>query len=344
MPTPLLTLNGQIGFGIGAYDMNSTSMNHNGVYSIELSVDGKTVSTFAVEHFAFDQTHAINAIIDYPLHLATNREVQKSFILPGNKITVYPQSVNRGLINFTDDNIHEVMYVVKDVAGNTSTLKFRVKASSKPPVVIPRPQGTLLKYDQRDEFNAPGIKVAVNPGNLYDDLNFIYVAMPKRPGAYSIVHHVHNRLTPIHDTYELWIKPDVPLGAYANKAVIANTQGGSEGGNYEDGYVKTNARNFGDFEIRIDTVPPRLTPLNIYDGANLAAVKVLHFKVTDNLSGLKTYLCKIDGRWVLTEWDYKTRLLNCTIDEIVNPGKHVLEMVVGDNKNNLTTYTANFYK
>jgi hypothetical protein len=344
MPSSILALNGQIGFGIGAYDMNSTSMNHNGVYSIQLSVDGKPVYTFAVENFAFDQTHAINAIIDYPLHITTAREIQKSFILPGNKITVFPQSVNRGLISFDDDNVHDVQYEVKDVAGNVATLKFKVKSSSKPPVITPKPAGTLFKYNQRNEFNAPGIKVVVQPGNLYDDLNFTYEAKPKRPGTYSIVHHVHNKLTPIHDSYELWIKPDVPLGAYAAKALIVNTAGGSEGGNFEDGYVKTNARNFGDFEIRVDTIPPRVTPLNIHDGANVAGIKAVHFKISDNLSGIKTYVCKIDGRWVLTEWDYKTRLLNCSIDENVSTGKHVLELVVGDNKNNQTTYTANFYK
>lgn len=344
LPAAIPVLSGQIGFGISAYDMNSTSMNHNGVYSIQLSVDDNPVYTFRVERFAFNQTHAINAIIDYPDFLKTGREIQKSFILPGNKITVFPQSVNRGVVNFNDDDTHTISYVVKDVAGNTSTLKFKVKSSSKPPASQPKPDGTLFKYDKRDEFTAPGIKVVVQPGNLYDDLNFIYSTSPKRPGAFSIVHHVHNRYTPIHDSYELSIKPDVPLGNYANKAVIVSIGGASEGGDYQDGYIKTNARNFGDFEIRVDTVPPKVLPLNIHDGANLAGIKLVHFKISDNLSGIKTYNCKIDGHWVLTEWDYKTRLLNCTVDENLIPGKHVLELTVGDNKNNLTTYTANFYK
>ncbi|MDB5009557.1 MAG: family metallopeptidase [Mucilaginibacter sp.] len=62
----VITLNGQIGFGINANDMNSSSANHNGIYSLELKLDGKTVYTFVMERFAFDQTHAINAYIDYP--------------------------------------------------------------------------------------------------------------------------------------------------------------------------------------------------------------------------------------------------------------------------------------
>jgi hypothetical protein len=59
-----------VGFGINTTDMNSTSANHNGIYSLELKLDGQTVYTFTVERFAFDQTHAINAYIDYPAFLS----------------------------------------------------------------------------------------------------------------------------------------------------------------------------------------------------------------------------------------------------------------------------------
>ena len=343
-PASVLNLSGQIGFGISTYDMNSTSMNHNGVYSIQLNVDGNPVYTFAIERFAFDETHAINAHIDYPAYETTRREIQKSFILPGNKITVYPQAVNRGLISFTDDELHDVSYIVKDVAGNTTTLNFKVRSSSRTLPAAPQPQGTLFKYDKANTFSANNVKLLIEPGNLYDDLYFNYTTLLQRPGAYSVVHRVHNHLTPIHDSYTLWIKPDKPLGNYANKAVIASTAGASEGGEYDNGYIKAQARNFGDFEIRIDSVPPKVIPLNIFDGANLARVKTIHFKISDNLSGIKTYVCKIDGRWVLAEWDYKTRLLNCSFDENIRPGKHQLDLVVGDNKDNFTTYTANFYR
>ena len=207
-----LNLSGSIGFGITANDMNSTSPNHNGIYSIELKLDGKTVYTFAVERFAFDQTHAINAYIDYPEFLKTHRWMQKCFILPGSRISLYPQSINRGIINFTDDAVHQVEYVVKDVAGNTSTLSFNVKSSSvKNLNAVLKPKGTLFKYNQMNEFSNNKVKVVVMPGNLYDDVDFVYSSSPKRPGTYSAVHSILNRFTPVHDSYDLWIKPTVPL-------------------------------------------------------------------------------------------------------------------------------------
>ncbi len=339
----VITLTGQTGFGITTYDVNSTSANHNGAYSIQLNVDDKPVYTFAVERFAFDQTHAINAHIDYPAYLTSNREIQKSFILPGNKISVYPQSVNRGLISFDDDAVHQVEYIVKDVAGNTATLKFAVRFK-QPQTPLPKPTGTLFKYDQQNVFSNDKVKVVIPQGNLYDDLYFDYGILGHRPGAYSPTYHIHNRFTPIHDTYELWIKPDSTIGNYVNKAVIVSATGGCEGGEYVDGYIKANARTFGDFYVKLDTIGPNLSPINIHEGASLAGAKSISVKISDNLSGIKSYNGNIDGKWVLMEYDYKTKVLIYTFDETIAPGKHIFNLSVSDNKNNLSQFTANFYR
>jgi hypothetical protein len=341
----VISLNGQIGFGLTANDMTSVSQNHNGIYSVELKLDGKTVYTFAVERFAFDQTHAINAYIDYPLFLKTHRWVQKCFILPGSKISLYPQSVNRGIINFNDDAIQQVEYVVKDAAGNTSTLILNVKsgrAESNLPVI--KPAGNLFRFDKRNEFSNDKVRVIINPGNLYDDIDFTYSALPKRPGAFSATHRIHNRYTPIHENYDIWIKPDSTIGKYAGKAVIVNTDGICEGGIYQDGYVKAQARTFGDFFIRVDTVPPVIIPVNIKNGSVMTKLARIRLRIGDNLSGVKTYNGTIDGKWVLMEWDYKTKILSYTFTADIAAGRHTFELTVTDSKDNSSRFTADFYR
>jgi len=342
----LINIDGETGFGITTNDMNSVSPNHNGVYSIELKVDGITVYTFAVERFAFDQTHAINAYIDYPEFLKTRRWMQKCFILPGSKISLYPQSINRGIINFSDDAIHHVEYVVKDVAGNTSTLTLNVKASSAQKL---NPEkhlvGTLFHYNQLNEFSNDKVKISIPAGNLYDDVDFTYATLPKRPGAFSATHRIHNRYTPIHDAYDIWIKPDSNIGKFVDKAVIVSADGICEGGTYQDGYVKAQAHTFGDFFVRIDTVAPHIAPLNIKNGASLKLAKGIFLHIGDNLSGIKTYSGKIDGKWVLMEWDYKTKVLSYSFSNgDITPGKHQFDLMVTDNKNNVAHYTAEFYR
>jgi murein DD-endopeptidase MepM/ murein hydrolase activator NlpD len=341
----VININGETGFGITTNDMNSVSPNHNGVYSIELKVDGTTVYTFAVERFAFDQTHAINAYIDYPEFLKSRRWMQKCFILPGSKITLYPQSINRGIINFNDDAIHHVEYVVKDVAGNTSSLTLNVKASSAQRL---NPEkhlaGTLFHYNQVNQFNNDKVKVTIPVGNLYDDVDFTYSTLPKKPGMFSAIHRIHNRFTPIHDAYDLWIKPDSNIGRFTDKAVIVSSTGICETSTYQDGYVKAQAHTFGDFFVRIDTVAPHIAPLNIKNGISLKLAKGIFARIGDNLSGIKSYTGKIDGKWILMEWDYKTKVLGYTFTSDINPGKHQFDLTVTDNKNNVAHYAAEFYK
>ncbi|MFD2147610.1 M23 family metallopeptidase [Mucilaginibacter antarcticus] len=137
----VLTLTGAVGFGLSVIDQNSASANRYGIYSLELKLDGVTVYTFALERFGFDQTKAINGYIDYPTFATTGRFIQKCFIPPGNKLPLYPQAIDRGIINFIDDAMHTVEYVVKDVAGNTSTLSARVQSKSPPPHLRPLLKG-----------------------------------------------------------------------------------------------------------------------------------------------------------------------------------------------------------
>ncbi|RFZ85872.1 M23 family peptidase [Mucilaginibacter terrenus] len=344
LATPkVLQLSGNTGFGIAVTDQNSASVNHNGVYSIEMKLDGSTVYTFTVERFAFDQTHAVNAYIDYPAFLLTRRMFQKCFILPGSRISLYPQSVNRGIIPFNDNEMHDVEFVCRDVMGNTSTIAVKVQSNTTANNNQPaKPTGTFFHYDERSVFANDKVRVQIDPGNLYDDLDFQYSTQPIKAGAYSVTHRIHNKFTPIHGGYDIWIKPDVSLGNYADKAVIVNGATGSINGKYDGGYVKAVARTFGDYYIRIDTVPPVITPLNIKNGSNMAKVKAIRLKMSDNLSGVKSFAGKIDGKWVLVEWSYKTRVLSYTFTEDIKPGKHNFEFTVIDGKDNTAKFTAEF--
>ena len=340
-----INLSGQVGFGVSTNDMNSVSENHNGIYSVELKLDRKTVYTFAVEHFAFDQTRAINAYIDYPVFMKSHNWIQKCFILPGSNVSLYPQSINRGIINFDDDAIHQVEYVIKDIAGNTSNLVIKVKAIKKiRNVGENKSEGIRFKYNQKNEFSSQNIKLLIPQGNLYDDMDFVYKTLPRKPGTFSEEHCLHNRLTPIHDGFELWIKPDSAIGKYVEKAVIVNSSGICDGGILENGYIKATVHSFGNYYIKIDTIAPIILPLNIKNGVNLSNSSGIFVKIGDNLSGVKTFAGKIDDKWVLMEWDFKSKILSYLFNGEITAGNHIFELTVSDNKNNISIYKTNFIR
>ncbi len=341
-----LNLDGEVGFGISATDKHNGASGLNGVYAIELFVDDMPVFTSALEQFSFEHSKAINSHIDYPAYLSLKRSIQKSFVDPGNPLKIYSNLVNSGRLVFDDGKLHRVKYQISDSKGNKSTLLFNVQADDK--TVINNPSattGNVFSYTNINAFNTDEIKVVLPKGTLYNDLNFIYKKEAKpTQNAFSKMHQVHNHLTPLHTGFELWIKADSSLNKYQQKALIVNKNRVSQGGFYENGYVKANPKNFGSFFIAIDTIAPTIVPVNISNGKNMAGLSKISFRISDHLSGIKSFNGYIDGKWVLMEFDAKTANLWHTFDDRTNSGMHTFELLVADMKDNIKRYKIEFYR
>jgi murein DD-endopeptidase MepM/ murein hydrolase activator NlpD len=343
--TAPISLTGEVGFGIVVTDRHNGLSGTNGVYSIQLEVDGKKVYTSALERFAFEDSKAINSHIDYPTYLNTKRSIQKSFVEPGNPLKIYSGLINSGRINFNDGAAHQLRYIITDSKGNSSVLPFTVNAGSAPIATATVPAGIIYPYNKVNEFNADDVKVVFPMGTLYSDLNFTYKKLPKPTGnAWSAVHQIHNRYTPLHIGFDISIKADNLPENLRSKALIVNSNGSSQGGGFENGYVKATPKNFGSFYIAIDTLAPRIVPVNIAEGKSMSGLSKIFFKISDNLSGIKSFNGYIDGKWALMEFDTKTATLWHSFDERTTSGKHTLELVVVDMKENSRKYTVTFFK
>jgi hypothetical protein len=241
--------------------------------------------------------------------------------------------------------VHEVEYVVKDIAGNASRLKLKIQSSiPKEGHPVVSPPANLLRYNQHSEFNAHNIRIIAEPYNLYDDLDLEYSTSPKKADGYSVVHHIHNRYTPIHDSLNVWVKPDVDLGEHADKAVLYSPISSGQESEYADGWVKAKIHAFGDFYIRIDTVPPVITAVNFHNGSSMAGRKTIAFRISDSISGVKSFVGRIDGKWVLVEHNYKSKMFIYTFDASISRGRHTFELTATDYKNNVSQFTADFLR
>ena len=347
-----LALTGEVGFGVVTTDKHNGLSGTNGVYSIELEIDGKTVFTSSLERFLFENSKAINSHIDYPTFINTRKSIQKSFVDPGNPLKIYTNLVNAGRITFNDGQLHELKYTITDSKGNESILPFSVKSGNQTAPEITPVSATInpipvtnFLYNQTNEYTDGTVKVILPKGTLYNDLIFKYKMVSKSGGnAYSNIHQIQNAYTPLHTGLEIWIKADALPEQYRSKALIVNTNGSSQGGSYDNGFVKASPRNFGGFYIAVDTVAPNITPLNISEGKNMRGIVKMSFKLRDNLSGIKSFKGLIDGKWVLMEFDTKTATLWHTFDERTSSGKHQLNLTVTDMKDNSKKYSITFYK
>jgi murein DD-endopeptidase MepM/ murein hydrolase activator NlpD len=341
----IIPLEEESGFGIIASDKNSASENQNGTYSIELFIDGRLIYSSVWEKFSFEHSRGINSHIDHPALILSGKRIQKSFIEPGNELTIYKNLVNTGLINSTDKNIHEAKYVVKDIAGNESVLNFKVRFDPASKKLVKQPEGKKMAFNQINTFDTTGLSITLPLKTLFSNLNFVYSRSPRPIGGYSPIHHVHNGLIPLKGTYNLSINTaeDLPSNL-RSKALIVNTRKIAQGGYYENGSVKAELKTFDSFYLTLDTVAPKIIPLNIRDGVNLASTSKIQFRIADNLSGIESFTALIDGRWVLMEYDSKSGTLWHRLNDLLVKGKHDFQLIVTDKKNNTAMFHALFYK
>jgi murein DD-endopeptidase MepM/ murein hydrolase activator NlpD len=341
----IIPLEEESGFGIIASDKNSASENQNGTYSIELFIDGRLIYSSVWEKFSFEHSRGINSHIDHPALILSGKRIQKSFIEPGNELTIYKNLVNTGLINSTDKNIHEAKYVVKDIAGNESVLNFKVRFEPASKKLVKQPEGKKMAFNQINTFDTTGLSITLPLKTLFSNLNFVYSRSPRPIGGYSPIHHVHNGLIPLKGTYNLSINTaeDLPSNL-RSKALIVNTRKIAQGGYYENGSVKAELKTFDSFYLTLDTVAPKIIPLNIRDGVNLASTSKIQFRIADNLSGIESFTALIDGRWVLMEYDSKSGTLWHRLNDLLVKGKHDFQLIVTDKKNNTAMFHALFYK
>ncbi|MCF8297017.1 MAG: M23 family metallopeptidase [Saprospiraceae bacterium] len=345
-----IELSGKIYFGIQAIDKLNGAANKNGIYSIELLIDSVTYFYFDVETFGFHENRYLNSLIDYEEYIKSGNRIYKCYIQPNNKLSCYKNMKDNGVFEFTDNKIHNVQIKVKDFKGNTSELNFPVKSIHRefPAKVDFNFNGnvkTCFEYSEENVYENENLKFVLPKDALYDKVFFEYKTSTQIRGTYSKIYHLHNEFTPIHKSCDLSIKADSVIPEkLQTKLLIArkNAKGFfvSAGGKWEDGYVKTKIKNFGDYTIVADTIAPKIKAIDIYSNKNVSAQKNISFKISDDFSGIKSYRGTMNEKWILMDYDAKRSLLTYTIDEKMLKGKNTFKLEVKDAKDNIATYST----
>ena len=75
---------------------------------------------------------------------------------------------------------------------------------------------------------------------------------------------------------------------------------------------------------------------------NMTHSSQIRLRIADGLSGIASYSGRIDGKWVLFEYDAKNALIYYTFDGGIASGAHILDVEVVDQKNNKATLSLPF--
>ncbi len=115
------------------------------------------------------------------------------------------------------------------------------------------------------------------------------------------------------------------------------------GGTFADGWLTTKIKAFGNYTVMLDTTPPTLLPVNLRP--SMSGKDSLIFRVGDDLSGVDKWVGRLDGKWILFEWDHKKQRLSHVFDRFSStPGTHELSLEVRDERGNVRALSYTFQR
>lgn len=336
-PKQPITAWGLIGAGIRAYDYMDGVRNRYGVHTVILEVDSVEVFRSIVDRFSQNENRMINSW--------THGQYMKSFIEPGNTLRMlHAGNDNRGLIEINEERPYRLVYTLRDALGNTSKVRFTLHGKRTDIEPVEHRDKYIFRWNKVNILQEPGLSLVVPRGMLYDDVYLNY-AVRADSGDVAFTYQLNDTRIPLHSRCEMRIglrrRPLEDMSKYYVAGVNSRGKKYSVGGKYEDGYMIANIRELGTYTVAIDTVPPKITPLNPKQWGSAGRIV---FKVKDEETGINTYRGTIDGEYVL--FGKPNSISGNLVYEIdpkrVKRGRHTVELTVTDGCGNRTTEQFQF--
>ena len=323
-----ITAWGQIAAGIKAYDYMDGTSNNYGVRSVTLLVDSVEVFRSTVDGFLPDENRMINAWTDYEEYATRNSWFMRSQILPGNTWRMLQADDEKGVVTINEERPYRFCYVLEDLYGNRRTYGFVVQGKKQEVELLHKGEH-YLKWNQGNIVQQPGMSLVIPKGMLYEDVDLNCKVIADSLNI-SYDYQLNDKPVPLHGGCSLVIGVrNYPI-ADTSKYYVARKYKGrksSAGGYFEDGFMFANIRELGTYSVAIDTVAPRIVPMNKpqWKTGNI------RFKIRDAETGIKDYKVYIDGKFVLFKFASKNATLSCMHPDRIKRGmKHRMEVVITD--------------
>ncbi len=333
-----IAVSGKVGIEVETYDQTNKQKNKNGVYSIDMYVNGEHTYNFTAEKVSFPQMHYINSHIDYAQKEQYNKWLNKCFLDPDNKLSMYKKFIHHGIITAQPSKKYRVRLVVKDFNGNQSLRTFMLSGKDNRGITKPYDKtAELFDYKNPHKYDSEGIKLRFPAHSFYKNILFKY---KKAGNSYQ----VGASTIPLQKPFTIAIKPKGIPAQDLNKTVLLR-DGKSIGGKYKNGWITDKSTKFGSFSLEVDQTPPKIVSTNLQNGSIFYSRSKIEFKIKDNLSGINQYTAKIDGKWVLLAYDKKNDRFTFNFEQAkIPPGNHTFELSITDKKNNRTYVKKGFLK
>lgn len=327
----------EIGFAVNTYDTAENSYAKYGLYSLEQKVNGKTNYLLIFDRFAFNESHFINQLVDYSFFVETSNRYQKTFYQGDFNLRMLKSNVNQGIIKPEKGNAYNVNIAMKDYFGNTTQVNIPVIYKEQQKTELEE-HGKYIDYLRDYILEENNVTVSWDANTFYQDALLDF----QTDNNYVKLHQDNIPLQK-----NITIRFDLSNDTLINqeKAFIGRINNGKVRHystwktNQQVFQIRT--KNLGTYQIFEDFDPPSIDWIS--DKEEFDKTETLVAKISDELSGIATYVGWINNKWALFEYDYKTKeLFHHLKDGIAEEGINNLLIKVEDNVGNSTIFETEF--
>ena len=342
-----LKTSGLIGFGINSYDRMNNTWNKMGLSNIKTNINGDEVFDMDFNSFSYDEWRHINTFIDYASYKNDKIKIQKLYIEDYNPLSMYNRSLGDGIIKIEKES-EVYLYSIQLFDFNKNYTEILV------PIQWKKQNGLTEKKSKINNI------YSINRDSLYNILLPNSSVTIQKKSLYTNkqlqIFEKNNTLFVDKDSIPLLkgITIKLSLNRY-NDSLIDKTYIARIGDNNKSTFISSNRKNdhliakinnLGNYMVKIDSIPPKISLINISKNQWISNRKKLMIKINDNESGINNYRGTINNKWILLEYNPMKNILTYDFNDNVNKteSENILKVEIEDNVGNTKTLTSTFYR
>ncbi|KMQ66877.1 metalloendopeptidase [Chryseobacterium angstadtii] len=287
-----------ISLAIKAVDKANQGFNL-GIYHAELLMDDRLIYSFSIDQVSYDDTRDINGCIDYTRFTRDKMSIQHLSSLPGMTLKNYSQPDLNGLITLQDEDIHNIEIVLKDVNGNTSRLKTKIRLNKTSDKVSP--SGKVVMPNEGKTITTENAEISFSKNAVYDAVNF-QMSEKSSPNADGISNTIilQSPYIPVRDDYTLKIKPNRKLtGEEKGKAIVLFDYASDTKvikGKWDGDRMEVQFNRLGTATLLLDQSLPSVS--QGWKDGTLVNSSTLRLSGKTKIGDIVSFRAELDGKWL----------------------------------------------
>ncbi len=290
--------------GINTFDLAGEEKNQLGIKKTKLYLNDSLIISFEITSFEFHQSKEIIGVIDQGLRYTG----QHSFLLHRTrKLTIpfFDEKLSNGILSLAEGSKKRLRIELEDVMGNQNTYTYLLASESKQNQVDPRPKDQmLLKLETDTTFILDEFKVQISANSLLGP-SYVKFARMNYPDSRSNSYQFGSPDIPLVKPVKVQFKLDSSQIRSSGRLTIVrlekNNNITSLGATLKNGWLTAESGTLGVFKMMHDQNAPECDNPTYFED-ELTGKIALALELDDDLSGVGAFRCKVNGKWIYSEY------------------------------------------